>query len=80
MGIEARVQSHKAKIKKETKDDNFRGLRKPGTPEGHKSMTSHFSAIKKCGKKVSKKGDVDYDKQTDSIKKPYKKKRGNMNS
>ena len=48
-------------------------MQKPGTPEYHKYTTSHFSVIKKCGKKVSKKSGVDYDKQTDSIKNPYKK-------
>ena len=54
MGIGARVQSHKAKINKETKNDTFRRLQKPVTPEGHMSMTSHFNVINKCGQKVSK--------------------------
>ena len=74
MGIGSRAQSHENKLKKETKYDTFRHHQNPGTPEGHRSMTSHFNFIKKFGHKVSKKGDVDYDKQTDSIKNPYKKK------
>ena len=32
------------------------------------SMNSHLNLINKFGYKVSKKGDVDYEKQTDSIK------------
>ena len=64
-----RVQSHKAKLKKKTKNDIFGHIQNPGTPEGHRSMTSHFNVIKKFGQKVSKQGDVDYDKQTDSAKK-----------
>ena len=43
-------------------------------------MTSHFNVIKKFGQKVSKQGEVDYDKQTDIAKKPWKKKWANMNS
>ena len=70
MVIGDRVQSHKDKIKKETDNDNFRHLKNPGTPEGHRSMISHFNVIKKCGQKVSNKC---YDKQTDSVKNPYKK-------
>ena len=73
MGVGSRVQSHKDKLKKETKYDTFRHLLYPGTPEGHRRITSHFNFIKKCGQKVSKKSGVDYDKQTDSIKNPYKK-------
>ena len=74
MGIEARVQSHKAKLEKETNGGIFKRLQKPLTPEGHRSMTSHFNVIKKCSQKVSKKYDVDNDKQIYSVKKPYKKK------
>ena len=36
-------------------------------------MTPHFNVIKKFGRKVSKKGDIYYDKQTYSIKNPYNK-------
>ena len=36
MGIGARVQSHKAKLRMETNDDNFRRLKKPATPEDHR--------------------------------------------
>ena len=74
MCLGVRVQKHKAKIKKEIKYDTFRNIKKPGTPEGHISMTSHFNVINKCGQKVYRKGDIDYDKKTDSVKKPYKKK------
>ena len=80
MGVGDRVKSHKSKLKKETKDDTFRRLQKPGTHEGHRSMTSHFNVINKCGQKVSKQGDVDYDKHTYIVNNPYKKKRGNSNS
>ena len=67
------MHSHKDKLKKETNNDTFRNLWKPGTPEEHRLMTSHFNAIKKCGQKVSNKGDVYYGKQTESVKNPYKK-------
>ena len=73
MGVGSRVESHKSKLKKETSDDTFRRLQTPGTPEGHRPMKSHFNVIKKCRQKVSKQGDVDYDKHTDSVKKPYNK-------
>ena len=36
-------------------------------------MTSHFNVINKCGQKVSNKGDLDYNKHTDSVNYPYKK-------
>ena len=36
-------------------------------------MTSYLNVIKKCGQKVSKKGDIDYDKRKDSVKNLYKK-------
>ena len=70
MFIGDRVQSHKAKLKKETNNDTFRLIQKPGTPEGHRSMTLQFNVIKKCCQEVSKKGDVDYYKQTDIAKDP----------
>ena len=71
-GIGARVKSHKAKLKKYTNYDTSRRIQKPGTPKGHRSMTSHFNVINKCGQKVSNKGDLDYDKHADSFKNPYK--------
>ena len=69
------MQLHKAKLKKETNDDNFRRFQNTGTPEGNRSITPHFNVINKCGKKVSKKGDVYYEKQTNSVKNPLKKMR-----
>ena len=60
MGIGDRVKSQKARLKKETNNDTFRNLQKPGTPKGHRSMTSHFNIIKKFGQKVSKEGGVYY--------------------
>ena len=54
------MNSHKAKLKKETNDDTFRILQKPGTPEGHMSMTQHFNVINKCGHRSYKQGGVDY--------------------
>ena len=74
MGVGYRVQSHKDKLNKETNDDTFRCIQNPGTPEGHRSMISHFNVIKKFGQKVSKKCDGDYDEQTESVNNPYKKK------
>ena len=68
------TKTHKAKLKKETNDDNLTHIQNPGNPEGHRSMASHFNVIKKCGQKVSKQGDVDCDKHTDSAKNPYKNK------
>ena len=60
MGIGARVQPQKAKLKKEADNDTLRRLQNTGTPEGHMSMTSHLNVIKKCGQKISKRGGVDY--------------------
>ena len=80
MGLGAMFHTHKEKIKKETNDDTFRRIQNLGTPEGHRSMASHFNVINKCSQKVSKKFDVDYDKQTESVNNPYKKKLGNSNS
>ena len=37
-------------------------------------MKSHSNVIKKCDQKASKQGDVDYDKQKNSVKNPYRKK------
>ena len=68
-----RVQTHKYKLKNKTNANTFRNTHKPGTPEGHRSITSHFNAINKCDKKVTKQGEVYYYKQTDSVKNPYKK-------
>ena len=63
MGIIARVQYHKSKLEKEANNYTFSRLQKPGTPESNRSMTSHFNVIKKCGQKVSRKGDVDSEKR-----------------
>ena len=68
------MQTHKAKLKKETNNDNFRLIQKPGTPEGHRSMTSHLNVINKCGQRVYIQGDEDYDKHIGSVNNPYKKK------
>ena len=38
-------------------------------------MTSHFNVINKFGQKVSKKDDIDYNKQIDSVNNLYKKTR-----
>ena len=46
MGVGARVQLNKDKLKKEINNNTFRGLQKPVTPEGQRSMTSHFNVIK----------------------------------
>ena len=60
MGIGARVQSHKSKIKRENRYYTFKHLQNPGTPKGHRSITLHLNVINKCGQKVSNKRDVDY--------------------
>ena len=70
MGFGSRLQSHKAKLNKETNDDTFRCLQNPGTPEGHGSTTPHSNFINKFGQKVYNQGDVDYDKQTYSFNNP----------
>ena len=67
------VQSHKDKLNKKTNDHNWRRLHKPGTPEGHRSMISHFNVINKCGQKVFNKGGVDYEKHIDSVNNTYMK-------
>ena len=80
MHVRAKVQSHKDKLKKETNNDNLNRIHKPRTPEVNRPMISHFNSMNKCGRKVSNQGDVDYYKQTDSVKNQNNKKRGNMNS
>ena len=65
------VQSHKAKLKNKTIYDTFRCPQNPGTPEGHRSITSHFNVKNEFGEKVSKKGDVDNDKHIDTVKIPF---------
>ena len=45
MGIGSRMQSHKAKLKKETNNDTLTPLQNPVTPEDHRSMASHFNVI-----------------------------------
>ena len=60
MGFGTRVQSHKAKLKKETNNDTLRNIQNPGTPEGHRLMKSHLTVINKCGHKASKQGGIDY--------------------
>ena len=50
MCIGAGLQPHKAKPKKEINDDTFRCLQNPGTPEGHRSMTSRVDSINVCSK------------------------------
>ena len=42
-----RVQTHKDKLNKETKNDTFRSIQNPGTPKGDRSMTSHLIIINK---------------------------------
>ena len=49
MVVGARLQQDKAKLKKETNDDTFRHMNNPGTPQGHRSMISHFNVITKRG-------------------------------
>ena len=39
------TKTHKAKLKKETNDDNLTHIQNPGNPEGHRSMASHFNVI-----------------------------------
>ena len=43
--------------------------------KGTVQMTSHFNVINKCVQKLSNEGDVDYYKQTDSVKNPTRKMR-----
>ena len=74
MSLGARAQSHKAKLKKETNSDTFRHIQKPGNPDFHRLMKSHSNVIKKFDQKAPTQGDVDYDKQKNSVKNPYRKK------
>ena len=62
MGIRNKVQTHKSKLKKEKNNDTVRHIQKPGSLEGHRSMTSHLNFINKFGQKVFKQGDVYYEK------------------
>ena len=80
MGLGARLQTHKDKIKKETSNDTFRFIQNPGIPESHRPVTAHFNLINKCGQKVSNQSGVNDEKQTESAKNPCKKILGNSNS
>ena len=55
-------------------------MQKPGTPEDHKNMTSHFNVIKKRDQRTRSKGNIYIDKHTQGIKDPYKTKLENRNS
>ena len=74
MGLGARVNNHKDKLKKDTNNDTLRPMQKPGRPEDRKSTTSHFYVTNKRGKRTQNQGDIDSDKQTQGIKNPHKKK------
>ena len=74
MGVIARGQKHKAKIKKVTNDGTFRPMKKPGTTEYHKPMTSHFNIIKKNSQRGIKQVNYDSDKHAQGTKNVYKKK------
>ena len=63
-----RVHTHKAKLKKDTNDDTFRHKHNPGTPEGHRPITSHFNIINKFVQKLSKQVNVDSDNHSDGVK------------
>ena len=62
MGLGDRVHNHKAILNKETHDDTFRNMQKPGTIEDHKSMKSNFDVIKKHDQKTHNQGNIYYDK------------------
>ena len=62
MGLVDKVKTHEDKLKKESNNDNFRSMHNPGTHQGHRSMTSHFNVINKCGPNVSNQGNLDSDK------------------
>ena len=64
MGLVARVQTYKDKLKKEPNNVNLRHMQKTWTPQGHRSIKSHLCVIKKHGKKESNKVNVDTDKHT----------------
>ena len=70
MGLGARAHTHKSELKKETNDDTLRHTKNPGNHQCHRSMTSHFNTIKKSVHKVSKKGNVNIEKQPDGVKNP----------
>ena len=38
MGLISRVKSHKAKLNNEINNDTFKCIKKPGTPEGYRSI------------------------------------------
>ena len=80
IGLGSRAHYQKAKIKKDTKNDNYGPIRKPRTPENHKSMISHYDVIRKRDQRTGNKGNIYSDNQTQGIKNPYKKKLENRNS
>ena len=71
MGLGARVHNHKDKLKKDTNNDTLRSMQNPGTSEENNSMTSHFDVTNTYGKRKHKQGNIDSDRQTQEIKKPY---------
>ena len=73
MGVGARVQSHKSRLKKKIDDVTFEHLKNPVNPERHRPMTLDFNVVNKFVRKLSNQGDVDHDKQTDIFKNLYKK-------
>ena len=74
------MHNHKAKLKKDTNNDTFGPMQKPGIPEDHKSMTSHFDVIRKLDQSTRKQGNIYSYKQNQAINNPYKNKLENRNS
>ena len=56
------METKKFKLKKETYDNNFKLIQKPGTPKGHRSITPNFNLINKCGYNEYKQGSVGSEK------------------
>ena len=74
MGLGASLHNHKAKIKKDTNNNTFGHMQKPGTLQYHKSITSHFDVINRRDQRARKQRNIDSDKQTLGIKNPHKNK------
>ena len=79
MGLGDRFHNQKHKLNNDTNDDTLRPMKKPGKPEDHKFMTSHFHVIKKLDQSIRKQGNIYYDKQTQWIKNPHNNKSENRN-
>ena len=79
MGLVSTIKTHKAKLNKENNNDTSSNMQKPGTSQGHRSITYHFNLIKRRVQKESNRINIYDYKQTKGVNNPNKEKWQNSN-